>query len=645
MRYLLVFMFVILLVITVSVLNISKLPDKKQPIAVNGVYELNDWDFDEDGQVKLNGEWEFYWNRLFCPEDFANGKVEQKDFTRVPGPWTKYKVNGKNLPHEGFATFRLLVRSNSSRENMALKYRLVVSACKIWVDKKLVFECGNVSHDEKEHKDQITPQIIPVSLGKSTEIIVQVSNYGYSDGGFIVSFALGNIIQVFNARRRLEFMDVFIFSSIVIMGLYHLAWFLTFMEEKSTLIFGIICLMVAIRVLTMGEMLLYSIIPITALCEKLATFTLAMSLMLMAMFIKSLFPEETPKAFVLYLQVISTLYCILLFLTPQNINASFYSVYEVLAIPCLPYMYFILICSARNKRNGSVIALTAMSILLIVCINDVLTQLGFLRIGYFIPQGFTMFIYVQAFMLASKFSNSFKTIKNLSERLILIFHLKAQKEEMLLKSELRTLQAQIKPHFLFNSLNMVIHVCRISPQKAIGLLTDLSNFLRCGFSFKNDDEFIDIEREILHVKSYISIEMARFQNRLNVIFDIDEGIECKVPPFILQPIVENAILHGLLPKIDGGILKISIKLLNKVVLIKIEDDGVGMSEECVDSILKEKNTKAGIGVANVNMRLKKIYGTGLKIESRQDQGTAVTMKIPVLDDKHNESRNLYFSRT
>jgi len=620
-------MFAILLVITVSILNISKLPDKRQPTAVNGVYELNDWDFDNDGQVKLNGEWEFYWGRLLSPEDFVSGKVEQKDFIRVPGSWTKYRFSGSNLPHEGFATYRLLVRSNSSRENMAIKYRLVVSSCKIWVDKKLVFECGNVSRDKKEHKGQITPQIIPVSLGKSTEIIVQVSNYGYSDGGFIVSFALGNIVQVFNARRRLEFMDVFIFSSILIMGLYHLAWFMTFMEEKSTLIFGIICLMVAIRVLTMGEMLLYSIIPITALCEKLATFSLAMALMLMAMFIKSLFPEETPKWFVRYSQVISTLYSILLFLTPQNINAAFYTVYEVLAIPCLPYLYFILICSVKNKRNGSIIALTAMSILLIVCINDVLTQLGLLRIGYFIPQGFTMFIYVQSFMLASKFSNSFRTIKILSEKLISIYHIKVQKEEMLLKSELRTLQAQIKPHFLFNSLNMVIHVCRISPQKAIELLTDLSNYLRCGFSFKNDEEFIDIGREILHVKSYLSLEMARFQNRLNVIFDIDEGIKCNVPPFILQPIVENAIVHGLLPKIDGGTVKISIKFSKKIILIKVEDDGVGMSEECVESILKEKNEKAGIGVANVNNRLKKVYGTGLKIESRPDQGTSVTMKI------------------
>ncbi len=372
---------------------------------------------------------------------------------------------------------------------------------------------GEVAVNSKD--GQIKPQIVPISLNNQyNEIIVQVSNYGYDEGGFIVNLLLGETMQLVNLRERNTFRDVFVFGSILFMGLYHFTWFITIREDKSNLFFGFICILISIRVLLMGEMLLYSFLPDTCLCRKLSTFTLSMGLFFMAMFIRSLYPDETHLRFVRFVQATSGFYSLIVLVTPEIISILFYSVYEFIAFAVVIYLSAAVVRAVFHKRTGALLVLSAFGILFTACINDLLTQLGIFRTGYYIPQGFTLFIYVQAFMLADKFR---KMTAN---------------EEKLLKSELRTLQAQIKPHFLFNVLNTIIHMCRVSPEKALNLLTSLNIYLQCSFSFKNDEEFISLKQEIKHVTSYLEIEKVRFRERLQVEFDIQGEIECNIPPLL-----------------------------------------------------------------------------------------------------------------
>lgn len=199
-------------------------------------------------------------------------------------------------------------------------------------------------------------------------------------------------------------------------------------------------------------------------------------------------------------------------------------------------------------------------------------------------------------------------------------------EEMLVKTELKMLQAQIQPHFLFNALNTIIAFCRTDAGKARELLMKLSYYLRT--SFKTNEAFIPFEQELEHIESYLAIEEARFSDRLKVIYHIDENIQCNVPPLILQPIVENALKHGLMLTNSGGLLKIEAKEKNSCIYIQISDNGVGISQEKLEDILNDQYQSEGIGLYNVNNRLKSIYGTTLKIESHLGKGTSVTMIIP-----------------
>ncbi|OZV11737.1 histidine kinase [Tissierella sp. P1] len=200
--------------------------------------------------------------------------------------------------------------------------------------------------------------------------------------------------------------------------------------------------------------------------------------------------------------------------------------------------------------------------------------------------------------------------------------------ELLSRSELKALQAQINPHFLFNAINTIVSLTRTQPDNARKLLIHLGNYFRTNL--QQDIEVVDLYKEIEHINSYIEIEKARFGDKLDIIYDIPENIECKLPPLLLQPIVENAIKHGVLGKIEGGRVEIIARDNGRETKLVVKDDGVGISKEDLECLFKENDNKESIGLKNVNERLRNKYGKeyGLILESEINKGTTATMVIP-----------------
>jgi len=197
------------------------------------------------------------------------------------------------------------------------------------------------------------------------------------------------------------------------------------------------------------------------------------------------------------------------------------------------------------------------------------------------------------------------------------------------EAEIAFLRSQIKPHFLYNALNSIAALCLDEPRKAKELTYDLSQYLRSGFNFKQMGSLTTIENELELVKAYINIEKARFGARLGVEYDVEANLDIQIPPLILQPLVENAIRHGLMSNLRGGTVKISVKQEESAVIrIVIEDDGCGMSERQLAEILKPNASKDGIGLWNINQRIRLRYGNSLRIESAEGTGTKVILDIP-----------------
>ncbi|ABK62215.1 sensor histidine kinase [Clostridium novyi] len=198
-------------------------------------------------------------------------------------------------------------------------------------------------------------------------------------------------------------------------------------------------------------------------------------------------------------------------------------------------------------------------------------------------------------------------------------------KKMATKAEIKALQTQINPHFLFNSLNTIASFVRINPAKARELIINLSVFLR--YNLEIGDELVDVYSELEQVKAYVAIEKARFGEKLQVIYNIQDNIDIKMPSLIIQPIVENSIKHGILKSGRKGIVKIDIKYINDYAFeVAVEDNGVGIEKDIIEKVYNGTMKENKIGISNVNNRLKLLYGEGLKIE-RLEEGTRASFII------------------
>ena len=190
-------------------------------------------------------------------------------------------------------------------------------------------------------------------------------------------------------------------------------------------------------------------------------------------------------------------------------------------------------------------------------------------------------------------------------------------------SELKALQSQINPHFLFNVLNTMTSLIRTNPEKAREVTIDLSNYLR--YNLDNNLKSVELIKELNQIDTYIKIEKARFGEKLNIIYDVDESLyNFQIPSLIIQPLVENSIKHGILKKRDNGFVKIIVKRIDKDIEVAIEDDGVGIEQAVIDNL--DKKIEENIGLKNVHQRLKLLYGEGLNI-TKLEQGTRIKFKI------------------
>lgn len=204
-------------------------------------------------------------------------------------------------------------------------------------------------------------------------------------------------------------------------------------------------------------------------------------------------------------------------------------------------------------------------------------------------------------------------------------------KELSAASEIRALQAQIQPHFLFNTLNTIGSLIRSRPEKAREVLVFLGEFLRRNM--RQGVAFHTVQEEFKHVEAYLAIEEARFANKLKVNINIESGTEEVVlPPLVLQPLVENAVKHGLLPKDTGGTMSIHVRLEEDSLKIVVQDDGVGISAFKLRDMLEGdqgEDAEIGIGLRNVHWRLLRLYGRGLLIESTLGEGTSVSFRVPL----------------
>lgn len=224
-----------------------------------------------------------------------------------------------------------------------------------------------------------------------------------------------------------------------------------------------------------------------------------------------------------------------------------------------------------------------------------------------------------------------KTLNKMDE----LYQNNLEKQDSLRVAELKALYSQINPHFLYNTLDSIKWLAKLNNTKDIVVIvSQLGHLLK--YSINNCNDLIPLANEIAIAKSYVSIQKIRYGDKFDVSFEVDDRIQQYIiPKLIIQPLVENAIIHGIENKIDKAYLEIKGMQLNQSVVLEVADNGLGMSEEQLQNVRNdiEKASQNCIGLSNTNRRIKLYYGPdyGLTIDSKKDVGTTVKIKLPVID--------------
>lgn len=252
---------------------------------------------------------------------------------------------------------------------------------------------------------------------------------------------------------------------------------------------------------------------------------------------------------------------------------------------------------------------------------------------------------LEVVQLSSRFNLMLHKIRQLMKQIIV-------EQESKRKYELEALQAQINPHFLYNTLNSVIRMVGMSKnEEVITMITSLSKLFRISLS--KGKTTITVGEELEHARHYLTIQQMRFKRKFDFIIEADEeALSCYTLKLVLQPLIENAIVHGIEYMVDEGLIRIRARVQDKLLVLEVADNGVGMSPEQLNQMLARVDAQSGgkgelgnssgsgVAVHNVHDRIRLYYGSqyGLDFESEQEAGTTVRVYIPVMREREGEAQ-------
>jgi PAS domain S-box-containing protein len=531
----------------------------QKPVARDGIIDLSGWDISKDGSVSLDGKWEFYWNKLYTPQDFSsNAQLPLTGYIEVPGTWEEQDINGSHFPGKGFATYRLKVKMKGDGGLLALKLRDAATSFTIWVNGNIVASSGKVSADPLEMKPKYESQITSFNAGNGDlEIIAQVANNFHSKGGLWTNIVLGNHQQVEDIRDRTFIYEIFLFGVMFILFIYHVLIFLLRKSEKAALWFGILCFVFLMRSGTTTERYLYLLFPDFNLNIglRIEYITLTLSAFFYTLFVSNLFPHDFSKKVLNFIAVVSCVECAVILFTNTTFYTSMLGWFQLLTV--LKALYVIIMVSPRTvslKRLGSIPFFISLVILVACVINDILTSRLIIDTPTLTPVAFFLLALSQAYILAARISYAYHTIEESSFALSDAKALIEQKFEQLETSErkFRNIINTSTSYIGMIDRHTVLSFVSPSFKKALGYKADeMVGQSALRFIHKDDWQSVNeaFEKAALNPRKLLQLE-ARFiaKDGTEIYVDMRASpiFENKVPTGAI--VMSNDITHRILDK-------------------------------------------------------------------------------------------------
>jgi two-component system LytT family sensor kinase len=574
----------------------------------------------EQRPTKLDGQWLFFDDQLmgskrFVPRDTQSTSSFKPDIVQVPNHWSNPVIPWTQSGAKGHGTYQIQLQLSDASvgEPLALRFSSIRVASRVFVNGKPIGGSGTVGVNKKSERPLNRPFLVRITPERTTLTLqVEVSNYSFFVGGINNSVSIGTLQMMESVAERYKAFDILTIGILCGVALFYLGQMMFIERYRENLLFSLLATTIALFYSTQSEKWIYDVFPMIEYewFNQLAMISGYFVHTLTLLYLNQSRPNLVSTAII---RVVILLSFVLLpvFLLADSGTASYLTGFISLYAVSIDILVIILLYrSYRSDRDGlHYLSIAAVAALLYVIISILNFQFAF-EVYDFPP------IYIPVMVI------SFGLV--LSERQSLM-------QQRLMETELDKFRHQIKPHFIYNSLNTIMWMNKRDTKKTQDLLFDFSQFLRASFDFDGNESLVLFKNELETTRAYLSLEQARFGEKLRVQWKL-EVMEFSLPPLLLQPIVENAVRHGVTSGLHGGTIDVETFVTGEYILIRVSDDGPGFSQAFLDEWSHGKKEASGggkgIGLVNVHQRLKTIFQTSLQIENRAEGGARVTILLP-----------------
>lgn len=662
----------LLLAFFVVIISLSSCSDSSviTPGVNHGTYNLKDWDFAQNGPVKLNGEWEFYWHQ-FLKNDSPGAET---DYLEVPGLWNN-KINGeKKLPGQGYASLRMVLQLPGQKE-YALRYINSATSCKVFINGELFHKAG----DPGKTKQTTQPGYEPATIlfypeTDTTEIVLQIANFHHKKGGQWEPLTLGLKDQIQKMSNTRLFLEIVFFGAIMVMALFHIILFLFHRQEVPSLYFGIFAFLIAIRFLVAGEFPIYLLGSFNwNLLVKTDYLGFYAAIIFFALFIEKMFPLEISKRVVsVAIALMSTVVAITIFTEPlffSHMMAHFQ--YFVIGISL--YAIYCLVIAVQRKRDGAMLFLIGFVSLILLAIHDILNENEIIHSITLSSLGVTLFILFKSSILALRTQKALVTNKNLSSELatqnkeyqVLFKRYKKQNRQLKKAKEKAEESDRFKSAFLAN----ISHEIRTPMNGIIGFSDliakpDLSEDKRRKYHEiikERGKLLLGIVNDIIDISKIESGQVVIHNENIpvNQLFDqllssylplcknkginLNKSIPVNQTEVIisadhqkLKQILEN-LLSNAYKFTETGHIEAGYKIEDESIVFFIKDTGIGLNENEIKTIfdrfnqgneeISKKFGGTGLGLSIVKAYVEKMEGK-IWVKSKKNRGSDFYFSLP-----------------
>jgi two-component system sensor histidine kinase ChiS len=578
------------------------------PKVENGLIDLRNWNFQEDGSVDLEGEWEFYWKELLVSEQITKKENLQKvTYLKVPDSWNNAIIDNQKMEGRTYGTYRIKILMNPENLKIGIRNIYIATAYKIFIDNIEILEVGEVGDSIETSKPQMRLLLNEIPIKSEISLVVQVSNFHHYKGGLRRGIKIGLFKELLNERNKLTSIDLLLSGSLLIMGFYHLFTYLLRRDDKSNIYFGLFCFLIFLRILFAGE------IFITTLFEDISYYFLIrieyssvyLGVPVFIMYLYTCYKKYFPTFIVITYLFVTFPFIILLFFGDIYYLTKSLVIFSYILIFTIVLSLMFLVYLITKREYAAMYLLTSGLIFGISIINDVLHNHNIINTTYTAPYGFFVIIFAQSMLISVRFTTALRESERDRDYL-------ASKEKDLIISKMEVEKlSRTKDDFLSNLSHEI--KTPLSYVYAYSELLKESNHDPNNKYYSNEiyqnakklNEYINDLILITEIESNITLnrkevnikDMVESIINNNQIVKIKKNIEIYnnirsneflfVDPILFEKALSNIIKNSIIyNKVNGKVI-ININNKKEYVTLTISDTGIGIKTDYFSKIFEK----------------------------------------------------------